>query len=101
VPQVPTLDEEALIARLLYPVVNEGAKILEEGIAIGASDIDVTAVLGYNWPAYTGGPMFWAGSIGLDRVVAGLRQLEARHGDSFRPAELLVDLAARGVRFQP
>lgn len=96
----PTLDAEALLGRLLYPVVNEGARILEEGIALRASDVDVAAVLGYNWPAYTGGPMFWAGSIGLDRVVAGLRQLEARHGDVFRPADLLVDLAARGARFQ-
>ncbi|TAL01014.1 MAG: 3-hydroxyacyl-CoA dehydrogenase [Rhodospirillaceae bacterium] len=101
VPHEPTLDEAALIGRLLYPVVNEGAKILEEGIALRASDIDVAAVLGYNWPVYTGGPMFWADSIGLDQVVAGLRQLEARHGNAFRPAELLVRLAARGERFQP
>lgn len=95
----PTRDEDALIARLLYPVVNEGAKILEEGIALRASDIDVAAVLGYSWPAHTGGPMFWAGSIGLDRVVAGLRRLEATHGDAFRPADLLVRLAAQGERF--
>lgn len=101
VAHAPTLDAEALLARLLYPVVNEGARILEEGIALRASDIDVAAVLGYNWPVYTGGPMFWAGGIGLDRVVAGLQQLEARHGDAFRPADLLVELAARGARFQP
>ena len=97
----PTLHAEALLGRLLYPVVNEGARILEEGIALRASDIDVAAVLGYSWPAYTGGPMYWAGAIGLGRVVAGLRQLEARHGDAFRPAGLLVDLAARGARFEP
>ena len=101
VTQAPTLGADALLARLLYPVVNEGARILEEGIALRASDIDVAAVLGYNWPVYTGGPMFWAGAVGLDRVVAGLRDLEASHGAAFRPADLLVDLAARGARFQP
>ena len=99
--QAPTLGADALLARLLYPVVNEGARILEEGIALRASDIDVAAVLGYNWPVYTGGPMFWADAVGLDRVVAGLRELEASHGAAFRPADLLVDRAARGARFQP
>jgi 3-hydroxyacyl-CoA dehydrogenase len=94
----PQTDEQ-ILARLLYPVVNEGARILEEGIALRASDIDQTAILGYGWPVYTGGPMFWAGTIGLDRVVAGLRDLQARYGDAFRPAQLLEDLAARGQRF--
>lgn len=95
--QERTIDHRALIERLLYPVVNEGAKILEEGIAIRASDIDVAAVLGYNWPVYTGGPMFWGQSLGLDRVVDGLRRLEAKHGEVFRPADLLVRCAREGT----
>ena len=99
VEQVPTGDNEALIGRLLFPVVNEGAKILQEGIALRASDIDVAAILGYNWPVTSGGPMFWANSVGLDTVVAGLRQLEAEYGEEFRPAELLVELAGRAGRF--
>src|SRR6185436_6940858 len=54
------LPADKIVARLLLPVINEGAKVLEEGIAIRASDIDVACILGYNWPVYTGGPMFWA-----------------------------------------
>jgi 3-hydroxyacyl-CoA dehydrogenase len=61
-----------IIERLLYPVVNEGAKLLEEKVAMRASDVDVALVAGYGWPVYTGGPMFWADRIGLPRVIAGL-----------------------------
>lgn len=91
--------DEEIVARLLYPVVNEGAKILEEGIAIRAADIDVACILGYNWPVYTGGPMFWADVVGLPRIVAKLRELEAEHGERYKPARLLVDLAEKGGTF--
>jgi len=91
--------DAAILARLLYPVVNEGAKILEEGIALRASDIDVAAILGYNWPVYTGGPMFWADTVGLPKIVATLKELEAAHGDAFKPAALLEKLAAEGGSF--
>mgnify|MGYP000278801612 FL=1 len=84
---------EAIIARLLYPVVNEGAKVLEEGVAIRASDIDVACILGYNWPVYTGGPMFWADTVGLPKVVEGLRAI------GIEPAKLLVEKAAAGGSF--
>ncbi|GEN98752.1 3-hydroxyacyl-CoA dehydrogenase [Novosphingobium sediminis] len=84
---------EAIVARLLYPVVNEGAKVLEEGVAIRASDIDVACILGYNWPVYTGGPMFWADTVGLPKVVEGLRAM------GIEPAKLLVDKAAAGGSF--
>ncbi len=92
-------DADAIVARLLYPVVNEGAKLLEEGIAIRASDIDVAAILGYNWPVYTGGPMFWADTVGLDRIVAALKALEAKHGPAFKPSALLERKAAEGGHF--
>ncbi|AUW57139.1 3-hydroxyacyl-CoA dehydrogenase [Sphingobium sp. SCG-1] len=91
--------EEDIVARLLYPVVNEGAKLLEEGIALRASDIDIAAVLGYNWPAYMGGPMFWADTVGLPKVVEVLKALEAEHGAAFRPAKLLEEKAERGETF--
>jgi 3-hydroxyacyl-CoA dehydrogenase len=91
--------EDDIRARLLFPIVNEGAKLLEEGIALRASDIDMAAILGYNWPVYTGGPMFWADTIGLPRIVAGLKDLEKRFGDRFRPAPLLEKLAAEGGAF--
>ena len=90
---------EEIIARLLYPVINEGAKVLEEGIAIRASDIDVACILGYNWPVYTGGPMFWADSVGLPRILAKLKDLEAVYGQAFRPARLLEEKANTGGSF--
>ena len=85
--------DEDIVARLLYPVVNEGAKVLEEGVAIRASDIDVACILGYNWPVYTGGPMFWADTVGLPRVVEGLKAM------GIEPAKLLVEKAAAGGSF--
>lgn len=88
--------DEEIIARLLYPVVNEGAKLLEEGVAIRASDIDVACILGYNWPAQTGGPMFWADTVGLPAIVAKLRELEAEYGDAYAVAPSLAKLAAEG-----
>lgn len=87
------LDDEAIVARLLYPVVNEGARVLEEGIAIRASDIDVAAILGYNWPVYTGGPMFWGDTVGLQTVIDGLKT------QGIEPAKLLIDKANKGEKF--
>ncbi|MEE4453575.1 3-hydroxyacyl-CoA dehydrogenase NAD-binding domain-containing protein [Novosphingobium resinovorum] len=97
--QSPTTDPDTLLEALLFPVVNEGAKILEEQVALRAADIDIAAILGYNWPVYTGGPMFWANTIGLDRVVAGLERLESLHGAAFRPSRLLLRLAAESSTF--
>jgi 3-hydroxyacyl-CoA dehydrogenase len=87
------LPAEEIVARLLYPVVNEGAKVLEEGVAIRASDIDVACILGYNWPVYTGGPMFWADTVGLAKVVEGLTAM------GIEPAKLLAEKAASGGSF--
>ena len=94
------ISDEAILERLLFPVINEGAKILEEGIAIRASDIDVALIAGYGWPIYTGGPMYYAEAIGLERVVSCLRELQKRHGDSFRPCALLETLAAANRSFR-
>jgi 3-hydroxyacyl-CoA dehydrogenase len=91
-PQHEITDEE-IVERTLYPMVNEGAKILEEGMAQRASDIDVVWVYGYGWPVYRGGPMFWAGSEGLAKIVAGLD----KHGFDISP--MLRDKAAKGERF--
>jgi 3-hydroxyacyl-CoA dehydrogenase len=77
-------------------MVNEGAKILEEGMAQRASDIDVVWVYGYGWPVYRGGPMFWADSEGLQTIVDGLKRQEARMGSDFSFARLLLDKAERG-----
>jgi 3-hydroxyacyl-CoA dehydrogenase len=88
-PQRP-IDDREILERCLYPMVNEGAKILEEKIAARASDIDIIWLNGYGWPAYRGGPMFWADVEGLPKIVDGLK----RYG--FEPAPLLVKLAAEG-----
>jgi 3-hydroxyacyl-CoA dehydrogenase len=90
---------DEIVARLLYPVVNEGAKVLEEGIAMRASDIDIACILGYNWPVYTGGPMFWADTVGLSKIVTKLEELERSYGAAFRPSKLLKEKAAAGGSF--
>jgi 3-hydroxyacyl-CoA dehydrogenase len=96
-PQRPIADEE-IVARTLYTMVNEGAKILEEGIAQRASDIDVVWVYGYGWPRHTGGPMFWADAIGLDAVVAGLERYREALGPDFALSPLLAERAGAGGR---
>ena len=93
------IDDEEILERLVYPMVNEGAKILEEGMAQRASDIDVVWMNGYGWPAYTGGPMFWADQVGLDKIVAGLEKYKAKLGDDFTISKLLADKAAKGETF--
>ena len=85
--------DEDVIAATLYPMVNEGAKILDEGMAQRASDIDVVWIYGYGWPVYRGGPMFWANTVGLDKVVAGLEK------NGVEVAPLLRRKAEAGEKF--
>jgi len=92
------ISDQEIIERTLYTMVNEGAKILEEGMAQRASDIDVVWVYGYGWPVYRGGPMHWADSEGLDKIVQGLRNQEARLGPDFSLAKLLVSKAEAGEK---
>ena len=93
-------EEGEILDRLLLPMVNEGARILEEGVARRAGDIDVIWMTGYNWPAWRGGPMFWANERGLGEVVERLEAFAARTGDaSLTPSPLLVKLAAESGRF--
>jgi 3-hydroxyacyl-CoA dehydrogenase len=93
------ISDQEIIERTLYTMVNEGAKILEEGMAQRASDIDVVWVYGYGWPVYRGGPMFWADNEGLQKIVDGLKAQEARMGDDFTFSQLLLDKAERGEKF--
>ncbi|MFN3944928.1 MAG: 3-hydroxyacyl-CoA dehydrogenase NAD-binding domain-containing protein [Allosphingosinicella sp.] len=87
------IDDQEIIDRTLYTMVNEGAKILEEGMAQRASDIDVVWVYGYGWPVYRGGPMFWADTEGPAKIVEGLK----RRG--FDVADLLARKAEAGEKF--
>jgi 3-hydroxyacyl-CoA dehydrogenase len=95
-----SISDQEILERTLYPMINEGAKILEEGIALRASDIDIVWINGYGWPAYRGGPMHYADTIGLNVVVDALSDLEARLGSSFAPSRLLSRLAGEGKRFK-
>ena len=94
------ISDEEILERCLYPMINEGAKILEEGKAIRASDIDIVWINGYGWPVYRGGPMYYGDQIGLDKVLAKMRVWHASMGEDFKPAALLEKLAAEGKKFQ-
>ncbi|HUE80274.1 MAG TPA: 3-hydroxyacyl-CoA dehydrogenase NAD-binding domain-containing protein [Sphingomicrobium sp.] len=93
------ISDQEIVERTLYTMVNEGAKILEEGMAQRASDIDVVWVYGYGWPVYRGGPMFWADTEGLDTIVEGLKRQEQRLGSDFSFSKLLLDKADKGEKF--
>ena len=93
------ISDQEIVERTLYPMVNEGAKILEEGMAQRASDIDVVWVYGYGWPVYRGGPMHWADAEGPGKIVEGLKRQEERMKPDFRFSQLLLDMAEKGERF--
>ncbi|MFT4825261.1 MAG: 3-hydroxyacyl-CoA dehydrogenase [Halioglobus sp.] len=94
------ISDEEILERCLYPMINEGAKILEEGIAIRASDIDVTWVYGYGWPVYRGGPMHYANSVGLDTIASKMREYEKKTGNAtWAPSKLLSNLAEQEKGF--
>ncbi|HEX5184185.1 MAG TPA: 3-hydroxyacyl-CoA dehydrogenase NAD-binding domain-containing protein [Allosphingosinicella sp.] len=93
------ISDQEIVERTLYTMVNEGAKILEEGMAQRASDEDVVWVYGYGWPVYRGGPMFWADTEGLGKIVEGLKRQQRRLGDDFTLSELLVRKAEAGEKF--
>ncbi|TWI68994.1 3-hydroxyacyl-CoA dehydrogenase [Pseudoduganella lurida] len=92
--------DEEIVERLVYALVNEGARILQEGIAQRASDIDMVYLTGYGFPLFRGGPMFYADSVGLPSVLAAIERFAAgTHGEAWTPAPLLVRLAAEGKTF--
>jgi 3-hydroxyacyl-CoA dehydrogenase len=93
------VSDEEILERCIYPMINEGAKILEEGKAIRSSDIDVVWVNGYGWPVYRGGPMYYGDQIGPDKVLAKMKEFQGAMGEDFKPAALLEQLAADGKKF--
>jgi len=94
------IGDDEIHDRLLYAMVNEGARILDEGIAARSSDIDIIWVSGYGWPKYRGGPMFWADLQGLPNLLTRLQTLLAEHGDDFTPSPLIERLVAAGQSFK-
>ncbi|WP_339709996.1 3-hydroxyacyl-CoA dehydrogenase NAD-binding domain-containing protein [uncultured Sphingosinicella sp.] len=95
-----TIGDDEIHDRILYAMVNEGARILDEGIAARSSDVDVVWITGYGWPRYRGGPMFWADLEGPATVLEKLNALRAAHGDDFAPSPLIERLAAEGKTFK-
>jgi 3-hydroxyacyl-CoA dehydrogenase len=94
------ISDEEIVERTLYTMVNEGAKILEEGIALRASDIDMVYLTGYGFPPYRGGPMFYADTVGLKKVLERIESFSKGYqGQVWKPAALLVKLAKEGRKF--
>ena len=94
------ISDQEIVERLVYSLVNEGAQILDEGIAMRASDIDMVYLTGYGFPVFRGGPMFYADAVGLSNVLIAMEKYAAaRHGDAWKPAPLMVRLAAEGKGF--
>jgi 3-hydroxyacyl-CoA dehydrogenase len=94
------ISDEEIVERLVYALVNEGARILEEGIAMRASDIDMVYLTGYGFPLHRGGPMFYADTVGLPNVLRAMEKYaRGRHGEAWKAAPLLAQLAADGKGF--
>jgi 3-hydroxyacyl-CoA dehydrogenase len=93
------IDDQEILERCMYPLINEGAKILEEGIALRPSDIDVIWLYGYGFPVYRGGPMYYADRVGLKQIYDAMSKLYERHGELLKPAALLERLAKQGRSF--
>jgi 3-hydroxyacyl-CoA dehydrogenase len=93
------ITSDEIVDRCIYALVNEGARILEEGFALRSVDIDMVYVFGYGFPPYRGGPMFYADTVGLKTVYDRVREFEAQHGELWEPAPLLKRLAEEGKTF--
>ena len=99
--RAPRVDDDEVLKRCLYPLINEGARILEDGIAIRPCDIDIVYINGYGFPEVTGGPMFWADQQGLDNILADIKRFgEEYGGPNWEPAPLLERLVAEAKPLQ-
>jgi len=92
------VSDEEILERCVYPMINEGLKILEEGKAIRPSDIDTVWVNGYGWPVYRGGPMFYGDQVGADKVLAKMKEFQSQMGDAFAPSALLEKQVGEGKK---
>ena len=94
------IDDDEVLKRCVYALINEGARILQDGIAIRPCDIDIVYINGYGFPEVTGGPMFWADQQGLDNILADIKRYHEQYGgDVWEPAPLLERLVAEGKNF--
>ncbi|HKD64648.1 MAG TPA: 3-hydroxyacyl-CoA dehydrogenase NAD-binding domain-containing protein [Candidatus Acidoferrales bacterium] len=93
------ISADEIVDRCIYALVNEGARILEEGFALRAVDIDIIYLNGYGFPAYRGGPMWYADTVGLKSVYDRVLEFQKQHGEIWQPAPLLRELAEQGKKF--
>jgi 3-hydroxyacyl-CoA dehydrogenase len=93
------VQDDEILERCIYSMINEGAKILDEGIALRASDIDTVWINGYGFPAHRGGPMFYGDTVGLPKLHARIREFHTQHGKVWEPSALLERLAREGGTF--
>ena len=93
------ISADEIVDRCIYALVNEGARILEEGYASRAVDIDIIYLNGYGFPTYRGGPMWYADTVGLKKVYDRITEFQRVHGELWEPAPLLQQLAAEGRTF--
>ncbi len=94
-----SISAEEIVERTIYALINEGARILEEGYALRASDVDLVYINGYGFPAYRGGPMHFAEELGLPVVYKRILEFRATHGANWEPSPLLARLAESGGTF--
>lgn len=94
-----TISADEICDRIIYALINEGAKILSEGIALRAADIDIIYIYGYGFPAYRGGPMWYADTVGIHKIYERICDFEREHGTEWTPAPLLIKLAESGKNF--
>ncbi|CAD5183080.1 unnamed protein product [Musa acuminata subsp. malaccensis] len=96
-PQLMEIPDEDIVEMLLFPVINEACRILDEGIAVKATDLDIATVMGMGFPAYRGGIMFWADSLGANYICEKLEEWSKLYGNLFKPCSYLTDRAAKGI----
>lgn len=96
-PELVKLDDKDIVEMVFFPVINEACRVLGEGIAVKASDLDIASIFGMGFPPYRGGIMYWADSIGAKRIHAKLSEWATKYGQFFRPCSYLTERAAAGV----
>jgi len=95
--QLPKLSEKDIVEMVFFPVINEACRVLDEGIAVKASDLDIASIFGMGFPPYRGGVMHWADSIGAKYIHGKLEEWTNRYGGFFKPCSYLADRAAKGI----
>ncbi|CAI9100353.1 OLC1v1037333C1 [Oldenlandia corymbosa var. corymbosa] len=92
-----TVSDKEIVEMILFPVVNESCRVLDEGIVIRASDLDVASVLGMSFPSYRGGVLFWADTVGADYIYKSLKKWSESYGNFYKPSKYLEERATKGI----